>query len=319
MKHLEYALGKDNQFWKYIIVLLISLIASNFIGIMPYMITAIIIGTSNGLQMDTILFNIMDAKYLGMSTNLSLFLMLIAFIVAFLALVLFIKLLHHQSIQEVINGTKKIRWSRVFSGAGVWAAILFVSFIVSYISNPDDFVLQFDISSFIPLFFISMLMIPIQTSYEELAFRGYLAQGIGRITKSRWMALLIPSILFGLMHLANPEVKEFGFWIMIPQYIMFGLIFGLVSILDDGIELALGMHAANNIFLSLTVTHSSSALQTSAIFSQKEVDPTYGLIELIVFSLIIVVFFYKKYNWSFSVLSRKVEADKEDPETVTID
>ncbi|NDV93995.1 CPBP family intramembrane metalloprotease [Dysgonomonas sp. 521] len=319
MKHLEYALGKDNQFWKYIIVLLVSLIASNFIGIMPYMITAVIIGTSNGLQADAVLMNIMDAKHIGMSPNLSLFLLLIAFVVAFFTLILFIKLLHHQSIQEVINGTKKIRWNRIFWGTGVWAALLLISFIVSYILSPDNFVLQFDLSTFIPLFFISILMIPLQTSYEELTFRGYLAQGIGRVTKSRWMALLIPAILFGLMHVANPEVKEFGFWIMMPQYIMFGLIFGLVSILDDGIELALGMHAANNIFLSLTVTHSSSALQTSAIFNQKEVDPTYGLIELIVFSLIVIAFFYKKYNWNFSVLNKKIETDKEDTETVAID
>jgi len=309
MKHLEYALGKENKFWKYILTLFISILASNFIGIMPYIIVTIIIGTSNGIKIEDIMMNMMDAKYIGMSPNLSLFLMLIAFVVALLTLILFIKLLHHQSVQEVINGTKKIRWDRVFWGAGVWLVLLLISFAISYILNPDNFILQFDITSFIPLFFISVLMIPLQTSYEEIAFRGYLAQGIGRITKSRWMALLIPSILFGLMHAANPEVKEFGFWIMMPQYIMFGLVFGIVSILDDGIELALGMHAINNVFLSLTVTHSSSALQTSAIFTEKEVDPTYGAIELLVFSLIVIAFFYKKYNWNISILNKKLKVE----------
>lgn len=310
MKHLEYALGKNNQFWKYIIVLIGSLIAANIIGILPYVIVATITGYSNGHNINDILANIMDPNQLGMSINMGLFLLLATFVIAFFTLILLIKLLHGQSVQEIINGTKKIRWNRIFWGAGVWGVLLLVSTVISYLLNPENFILQFDIFTFVPLFFISILMIPLQTSYEELAFRGYLAQGIGRITKSRWMALLVPSVIFGLIHIANPEVNEFGIWIMMPQYIIFGLIFGLVSTLDDGIELALGMHAINNIFLSLTITHFSSALQTPAIFSLKEVDPTYALIEILVFGVIIIAFFHKKYNWNFSVLNKKIESEE---------
>lgn len=310
MKHLEYALGKNNQFWKYILTLFLSLLGANIVGIIPYIIVSIVIGSSNGLEIGDILENMMNAQYIGMSLNLSLFLLLISFVTALATLILFIKLLHRQSFQEVINGTKRIRWNRILWGAGVWFILLFVSTLVSYILNPENFVLQFDITTFIPLFFISVLMIPLQTSYEEMAFRGYLAQGIGRITKSRWMAFLVPAILFGLMHSANPEIEKFGFWIMMPQYILFGIVFGLISILDDGIELAMGMHAINNTFLSLTVTHSSSALQTSAIFIQKEVDPIHAFYELLIFSIIIIAFFYKKYNWSFSILNKKIKAEE---------
>ena len=81
------------------------------------------------------------------------------------------------------------------------------------------------------------------------------------------------SILFGLMHALNPEVKEFGFFTMMPQYILFGLIFGIITILDDGIEAAMGAHAANNIFLSIMVTNSSSALQTPALYEQQNIYP----------------------------------------------
>ncbi len=318
MKHLEFALGKDNQFWKYIVVLITTLLASNFIGILPFVITAFIIGTSNGLSIMEISENIMNAEYLGMSSNLSLFLMLIAFVVAFLTLVILVKLLHHQSISEIINGTKKIRWKRIFWGAGIWIIISAISLVVSYISDPDNFVLQFDIASFIPLFFIAVILIPIQTSYEEFSFRGYLAQGIGRITKNRWMVFIIPSVLFALMHLANPEVKEYGVLVMMPNYLIVGLLFGLVSVLDDGIELALGMHAANNVFLGLTATHASSAIQTPAIFSLKEADPIYGIIEITIFSLIVIAFFYKKYNWNFSVLNKKIELDKTEQDTISM-
>ena len=71
------------------------------------------------------------------------------------------------------------------------------------------------------------------------------------------------------MHVMNPEIKEFGFLTMMPQYISFGLLFGIISVLDNGIELAIGAHAANNIFLSIFVTQKSSTLQTVAMFEQQ--------------------------------------------------
>ena len=55
-----------------------------------------------------------------------------------------------------------------------------------------------------------------------------------------------------------------------PQYIVFGLIFGIITILDDGIEAAMGAHAANNIFLCIMVTNESSALQTPALYDSAQ-------------------------------------------------
>lgn len=214
---------------------------------------------------------------------------------------------HNRSYKELINGTNKIRWKRFFAGAMFWILLMLIIYIVEYIIDPANFVLQFDLFSFIPLIFISLLLIPLQTSFEELAFRGYLAQGIGAWTKNRWMVWIIPSVLFGLLHYDNPEVKEFGFWLMMPQYIFFGMIFGLISILDDGIELAMGVHAANNVFLSLFITHSSSAFQTAAVFSIQKINPYLELLLLVLSGIILIAFFYKKYNWNFSVINKKVE------------
>jgi membrane protease YdiL (CAAX protease family) len=47
-------------------------------------------------------------------------------------------------------------------------------------------------------------------------------QGFAAMVKNRWFPLIMTSILFGLMHSFNPEVKEFGFFTMMPQYIAFG-------------------------------------------------------------------------------------------------
>lgn len=310
MNHLESALTdnkKGQKLFICIFILVVTFVGASIIGSFPLIIAVAVKTAQEGLGFG---FDPSDPSTLGLSSNWVFALMVFPLVLAFFMLVIFIKLIDKKSIQQIINGTSKIRWRRYFVGAGVWTCLMIISLGISYLLNPSVFILQFNISSFIPLLILSFLFLPFQTAFEELAFRGYLAQGIVAFTGSRWLALIIPSVLFGLLHIANPEVKEFGFAIMMPQYILMGLMFGLISIFDDGIELAMGIHAANNIFISLFMTHPSSAFQTAAVFRVTEVDPVSGLIEIIVFGGIILAVFYKLYGWKFSVMKEKVEGDK---------
>jgi membrane protease YdiL (CAAX protease family) len=206
-----------------------------------------------------------------------------------------------------VNGRENIRWSHVFSGFLFWFLMMTVFLAINYIVNPGNFVLQFDSGKFIFLLVISLLFIPFQTTFEEYIFRGYIAQGIAALTKNRWLVICIPSLLFGLLHYANTEVAEHGFWVVMPQYIIFGLFFGLVAVLDDGIELPLGMHAANNIFVCLFVTNKTSSLQTPAIFEQLTISHLSETIGLLAVASVAVWFFYKKYKWNFNILNKKIE------------
>jgi hypothetical protein len=93
-----------------------------------------------------------------------------------------------------------------------------------------------------------------------------------------------------------------------PQYLIFGLVFGLVSILDDGIETAIGAHAANNVILSIFLTSSASAFQTPSLLIQHRVNPVTDLLFLAVISLVFVFALKAKYKWNWSVLNKRVEA-----------
>ncbi len=137
-------------------------------------------------------------------------------------------------------------------------------------------------------------------------FRGYLAQGIGVLTKNRLLVVIFPAIIFGLVHSFNPEVEEFGFWLVMPQYVLFGLIFGLISILDDGIELAMGAHTINNVFLSLFITHKASAIQTNALFVQENLNAPKDLIIMFVIGTIFVTTLTMIYKFKFSLLTKKI-------------
>ena len=62
-------------------------------------------------------------------------------------------------------------------------------------------------SRFLPFLFLALILIPIQTSAEELFFRGYVLQGIGLHWKNIWVLSTISGLLFGLPHLLNPEAS----------------------------------------------------------------------------------------------------------------
>ena len=307
MHFLENILGKDNTFWKYIITFVGAFLVANFIGAIPLLIVIFvqIFKTGNGLSPE--MLQKLDFSGIGISENLVLLLMLMPFALGLLAAVLFVKQLHKRSFSETINGTNKIRWNRILMGFSVWFALMLIYLAISYIVTPENFVIQFNIKTFIPLFFIAIFLIPLQTTFEEFLFRGYLAQGIGAWTKNRWLVVFIPAILFGLMHFANTEVSTYGFWEAMPQYILFGLIFGFFSVLDDGIELAIGMHAANNIFACLFVTFDASSIKTPAIFQQQAMNIRIETISLLLIGLLVFFFFAKIYKWNFSIMNRKIE------------
>jgi membrane protease YdiL (CAAX protease family) len=303
MKFIERAFDRQNQVWKYLLVCAGALFIWPAIGSIPLVIVVLVKAVSiDGIAgLDPA--NIMDFSGYGLSKNLVFALMLIPSVVTLLMTVLLVKTLHRRSFSETVNGTRKIRIDRCLSGAGVWFVLTALAYGIDYGVHPGDYVLQFDLSRFLPLVFITLLLIPFQATYEEFLFRGYLVQGLGVWTRSRWVALLAPSLVFGLMHMANPEVQEFGFWLTMPQYIYFGLFFGAVAILDDGIELSIGLHAANNIFLSLFATHQSSALQTDAIFEVVRIDPVKDTCVQVILSLVVLFYFARKYKWDFHTLN----------------
>ena len=142
-------------------------------------------------------------------------------------------------------------------------------------------------------------------------------QGIGLMAKNRWLPLLITSLLFGLMHLGNPEVQKLGYGIMI-YYIGTGLFLGIISLMDEGLELALGFHAANNLVGALLVTADWTAFQTHSIY--KDVSaPGLGwdvLVPILIIYPVLLIIFSRKYGWrnwqkrlTGPVLSRNAIAD----------
>ncbi|MEZ4841555.1 MAG: CPBP family intramembrane glutamic endopeptidase [Flavobacteriaceae bacterium] len=121
---------------------------------------------------------------------------------------------------------------------------------------------------------------------------------IRSIGKNRWLPLLLTSIVFGLLHGANPEVEKLGWGIMV-FYIGTGLFFGIVTLMDEGTELALGLHAANNIVAAVFITTDWAAFQTEALYIDTS-EPSLGwetFVPVFVLYPVILYILSRKYGW----------------------
>ena len=300
----ESALKGKNGVWRYILMFIVVFIgAANIIGGIPLLIIIVINSLKNPEVVEATSDNLADLSVYGIGSNLGLILMIIPFIAGLIALYLLMKPLHGRAFLTLFNGGGKVRWKRFFFSALVWTAIMILYLWGSMRLDSDNFSLNNLSSSLIWLVLIAIILIPFQTSFEEILFRGYLMQGAGAWFGNKWAPLLLTSLLFGLMHVLNPEIKEWGFWVMMPQYITHGLLFGLIVVLDDGIEIAMGAHAANNVFLSIFLTQESSVLQTAAVFEQHEVYPWQDFIGLLVLSIVFLTIMAITYKWGSGKIS----------------
>lgn len=295
MNFIQTGYKGKNDWWMYIITLIVVVLGTQ-IGTFPIGIVAFSKTDGDMVRFQESAENAFID--LGINSNFYLFLMLLSFVGGLLALILCIKAIHKKKIKWVITSRNKIDWSRFFYAFILWGAVSCVLIIIGIVLAPENFVWNFKLIPFLTLLVVSILFIPLQTSFEEIVFRGYLMQGVGMIVKNKWFPLFLTSILFGLLHAANPEIEKIGY-IALVFYIGTGFLFGIVTLMDEGTELALGMHAVNNILAALFVTADWTVFQTDALYIDVS-EPSVGwemfFPVLIVYPAMIFAF-SKKYGW----------------------
>lgn len=114
---------------------------------------------------------------------------------------------------------------------------------------------------FLPLGLTGLL---IQTGAEELVFRGYLQQQLAARFLSRWVWMVLPSILFGMAHYAPAEMGP-STWGIVLATGFFGLLLADLTVRSGSIGMAWGLHFANNVMAMLFFT-TGEALDGLALF-----------------------------------------------------
>jgi len=310
--YIEQAQKNLIDWWRYVLGVVIAITGVVIFSI-PHSVALIAKIATGDVDMDMIAAG--DTAYImGLfESNLNFIYILFPFVGGLIFLLFIaVKFLHKQSITNLTTSRAKIDWSRVAFAFILWGVISTAMTMVDIYLSPDDYVFNFEINRFLILAVIAICLVPLQTSFEEYMFRGYLMQGIGNIFRNKWVPLIVTSVAFGLLHIANPEVDKLGNIIMI-YYIGTGFFLGILTLMDEGMELALGFHAANNLFTALLVTADWTAFQTYSIYTSIADPSSMGASEIIVpvfviFPILLLIF-SKKYNWNnwFNKLAGPVE------------
>ncbi|MBT0955718.1 lysostaphin resistance A-like protein [Bacillus velezensis] len=159
---------------------------------------------------------------------------------------------------SIITPNQSLNWKRIFFGFGTYVVLMFVAGLIDFLIHPDRFTLQeFHASRFLLLLAAAVLLVPIQTSAEEFLFRGFLLQFAGKLTANAVVLTIIIGGLFGALHFGNPEMDNGALWAGIG-YVTIGMIWTFITIKTGSLEMSLGGHAANNMFLFIFLTEDHS-------------------------------------------------------------
>ena len=295
MNFIQQAYKGKNEWYHWVITIVLVFLGWQVIGVIPLLMAAAAHSANATDLLKAAEDNFMS---LGINSNLFLFLMIVMFIFGLIFLFIGIKYIHKRTFTSLVTSRKKIDWKRFWYAFMLWGFIAAVITYVGILLAPEYYTWNFKPTQFFTLVAISFLFLPFQTSFEELLFRGYFMQGIGILAKNRWLPLILTSVFFGLLHGANPEIDKLGN-IAFVFYIGTGLFYGITTLMDEGTEIALGLHAINNIVAAFFVTTDWTVFQTDALYIDTA-EPSVGwemFFPVLVLYPLMLFIFSKKYGW----------------------
>lgn len=136
---------------------------------------------------------------------------------------------------------------------------------------------------------ISLLTLFIQVSAEEVAFRGYLQVQMAALGLPRILWILLPSLLFGIVHYDPATLKEAAPWIVLWAA-GFGILAADLTARTGNLGAAVAFHFSNN-FVALLVfgvpDHLGGLTLFSMPFSVSDIDQVMAMLPLDAISLIV--------------------------------
>ena len=307
MNYTQQAYTGKIKWFHWVFTILLVFFGWQIIGVLPLMGLAIMNSANMAEFTKAAESNFMN---LGIDNNLFLFFMILTFIFGLISLFIGVKYIHQRTFTSLVTSRKSIDWKRFWFGFITWGITASVVILIGIKLSPENYVWNFKPIPFYTLLAVSFLFLPFQTSLEELLFRGYFMQGLGILAKNRWLPLVLTSVIFGLLHGANPEVQKLGYISMV-FYIGTGLFYGVTTLMDEGTELSLGLHAINNIVAAFFVTTNWSVFKTDALYVDIS-EPSVGwemFFPVLVLYPMMLFIFSKKYGWQNWVekLTGKIE------------
>jgi membrane protease YdiL (CAAX protease family) len=235
-----------------------------------------------------------QAQLYNIGDNSLLILVLVGLVYALYALLFYlcIRFIHKKNFQTLINTGKTIKWKKIGWGAVLWTVIIGFFTVISLIIQGNSFTINFNYNSFIYLLLLSLLVFPLQASFEEIFFRGYLMQGLSLIFKRPVVPLILTTVIFGSIHYFNGNSISNSISIVISAMIL-GLMLGIIVLGENGLETAIGAHIANNMFVAVVLNSSDSGMgNLPSLITTQSSDPYSGIPLLLLMAVIMLTILF---------------------------
>lgn len=217
----------------------------------------------------------------GFETPASALLVLASFLIWRPAIWLAVRLFCRRAYATLFGPNGRVNWRQFMTGVMIAALIALVSTGVAWPLVGAPTLTGVSLLPWLGFAAIALPLIYIQSSAEELLFRGLILQHMAARFGALWAWGLVPSVLFGLLHW-NPDGYGAAAWMVLLITGLTGLIFALVTAATGNLGLAMGLHFGLNVYALLLVAP-NAAFSALAISHWPVSDET--LLRLLVIDL----------------------------------
>ena len=165
-----------------------------------------------------------------------------------IAVCLVVILLHHRSPITLIGG---FRIATVQFFQAMRNLLPYIALLVVFAFMAEDLQQNLTLKLWLSILPLTLLFLLVQVSAEELIFRGYLQSQLAALNLHKSVWVLLPAILFGLLHYDPIIMKSAAPWVVLWS-ICFGVLAGDLTARSGTLGPAVAFHFAIN-FLSIGV------------------------------------------------------------------
>jgi membrane protease YdiL (CAAX protease family) len=268
------------------------LLVGLIIFVMVYLLVFFLIGLASILVLGREAITSFAQSMSNPTDPIGMILLLSSFIVALLALVVAVKLMHKRGLKSLFGP----RMSEVIRNFKITVIIVFSLTLLSVplFAFTDLPVRNLEFFTWLKWMVLAVPFLLLQVTTEELVFRGYIQQQLAARFNSRLIWYVLPSVLFGLLHY-DPERMGSNTWLVIFTVVIFGLIAADVTARTGNLGAAIGMHFANN-FYAVAIVSTDGALSGLGLYKTAyNVADEAAMRSTMIFGLIFIVLLYGIY------------------------
>ena len=189
---------------------------------------------------------------LGGATPFGMYVQLFTFGLITLSVALVVRLLHRRAMRSLLGPGRP--FLRQFTQGCVMLSLLtVVLFILPPWDMGESYVPNMALGDWLLLLPLSLLAVLVQSSAEEVLFRGYIQQQLAARFRSPLIWMVLPSALFGCLHYMPATAGENAFLVAIWAGI-FGLLMADLTARSGTLGPAIALHFINNVSAILIIS-----------------------------------------------------------------